>query len=203
MEAKKKGIIAKGQDGAVFKGFLFRFDTDGSCNVYRLSQISDASAPVCRFVLDKSDRIVPHCNSVMFSNKRYNENDEFPLLYCNIYNNYEKADNKQKGVTCVYRLERDGDAFSTTLVQLIEIGFTEDNIWKSTNRDDVRPYGNFAIDTENGIYYAFTMRDEAQTTRYFAFDLPNINDGTYDNIFGVKRVVFINIYAHHCIILNQ
>jgi len=189
MNARKLGVIEKGQDGAVFNGYLFRFDVDGSCNVYRLSEISDNSVPICQFVLDKTDVIVPHCNAVMFGDQYYKENDEFPLLYCNIYNSYAKAENKRKGVTCVYRLERNGSTFATTLVQLIEVGFTEDNIWKSANCDDVRPYGNFAIDAENGMYYAFTMRDEGETTRYFSFDLPNINEGILDHSSGVKRVV--------------
>lgn len=189
MKAKKLGVITIGQDGAIYNGYLFRFNAAGNCMVYRLSDISDDSVPICSFVLDKSDMIVPHCNSVAFGGKRYNENDEFPLLYCNIYNNYAKADNKQLGVTCVYRFMRDGDIFTTTLVQVIEIGFTDDTIWKSANCDDVRPYGNFAIDTENGIYYAFTMRDETLTTRYFAFDLPSIHDGIYDDTLGVNRMV--------------
>ncbi len=197
MEAKKLGVITKGQDGAIMNGYLFRFGADGICSVFRLSEISDNCVPVCRFVLDKSDIIVPHCNSVMFGNTYYHENDEFPLLYCNIYNNYAKADNRQKGVTCVYRLERNGDTFATTLVQLIEIGFTDDDIWKSANCDDVRPYGNFAIDAEKGIYYAFTMRDEDNATRYFAFDLPDINDGAYDNTFGVKRIILNKGNIHY------
>ena len=189
MESKKLGVIAKGQDGAIFNGYFFRFDADGRCNVYRLAEISEHSVPICQFVLDKSALIVPHCNTVAFGNQYYCEADEFPLLYCNIYNNYAKADNNYKGVTCVYRFVRNGDFFSTTLVQLIETGFTDDPLWKSANCEDVRPYGNFAIDAVNGVYYAFTMRDEEQTTRYFAFNLPDIHEGTYDNNFGVKRVV--------------
>lgn len=189
MDAKKLGVIEKGQDGAIFNKYLFRFHASGTCAVYQIEDLSNNSVPLSRFVLDKSDMITPHSNSVAFSNARYCETDEFPLLYSNVYNNYAKADNPMKGVTCVYRLERNGNTFSTTLLQLIEIGFTEDPVWNSANGNDVRPYGNFAIDAENRMYYAFTMRDEEQTTRYFAFDLPTINDGTYDDTFGVKRVV--------------
>lgn len=189
MNAKKLGVIEIGQDGAIFNNYLFRFNAKGACAVYQIDDLSDNSVPISRFVLDKSHIITPHCNSVAFSNTRYCETDEFPLLYSNVYNNYAKADNPMKGVTCVYRLERNGNTFSTTLLQLIEIGFTDDPVWKSSDCNDVRPYGNFAIDAKNRTYYAFTMRDEEQTTRYFTFDLPNINDGTYDDTFGVKRVV--------------
>ena len=66
-----------------------------------------------------------------------------------------------------------------SVVQIIEIGFADDeNLWKSSGeKADVRPYGNFTIDTENGIYYGFTMRDNALATRYFSFDLPKVTQG--------------------------
>ena len=188
MFANKLGIIEKGQDGAIFNKYLFRFNAKGACAVYQIDDLSDNSVPISRFVLDKSDIIAPHSNSVAFSNTRYCETDEFPLLYSNVYNNYAKTDSPMKGVTCVYRLERSGNMFSTTLLQLIEIGFTEDTVWKSSNGIDVRPYGNFAIDANNGRYYAFTMRDKEKSTRYFSFKLPDINSGKYDNTFDAKRV---------------
>ncbi len=189
MEIKKIGQIIFGQDGAIYNGYLFRFDAKGNCSVYRTDELSQKSIPVSQFLLDKSEVIVPHCNSVVFGNARYNENDEFPLLYCNIYNNYANADNKKKGITCVYRLQRNEAAFSTTLVQLIEIGFVEDPLWKSKNGCDVRPYGNFVVDTENSLLYAFTMRDEEKNTRYFSFKLPDVNSGKYDDAFDAKRVI--------------
>lgn len=188
MNAKRIGVITKGQDGAVWSGYLFRFDHQGLCSVYKLDQLSDDPTPLSQFTLDKADKIVPHSNSVVFSGVRYCEEDEFPLLYSNIYNNYASAEDQLKGVTCVYRLQRDGNKFITTLVQLIRIGFTEDTLWRSENGSDVRPYGNCAIDGEQGIYYAFTMRDEERTTRYFAFDLPDFRAGEYDETFGVKAV---------------
>ena len=80
--------------------------------------------------------------------------------------------------------------FSTKLVQIIEIGFVEnENLWKSAEKEDIRPYGNFTIDREYGIYYAFTMRDESNTTRYFSFDLPMVSDGIMDERYNVKRVI--------------
>ena len=186
MELKKLGKVAKGQDGAVFGGMLFRFDATGTCFVYKIGDLSEESTPLCQFVLDKADRIAPHSNSVAFGCARYEEKDEFSLLYSNIYNNYAKADDPLKGVTCVYRLQRQGDSFRTTLVQLIEIGFTDDPVWSSGA--DVRPYGNFAIDREKGLYYAFTMRDASQTMEYFSFPMPALSDGIYDEALGVKRV---------------
>lgn len=189
MEIKIIGQITPGQDGAIYNGFLFRFDAKANCTVYRTDSLLQNSIPFSRFALDKSEVIIPHSNSVVFGSARYSENDEFPLLYSNIYNNYAKNENKMKGVACVYRLQRNGNTFSTTLVQLIEIGFVEDGIWKSENSSDVRPYGNFVIDTEKSLLYAFTMRDEEKRTRYFSFNLPDVNCGIYDNAFDAKRVI--------------
>ena len=42
-----------------------------------------------------------------FGNEYYDEKDEFPLLYTNIYNNYAKTDDKRKGITCVYRIHKE------------------------------------------------------------------------------------------------
>ena len=189
MNIKKLGKVESGQDGAIYNGYLFRFDHAGNCRVYLLSDLSENTAPVARFSLDKLDYIVPHSNSVVFGRERYAEEDEFPLLYSNVYNNYAKAEDKKKGITCVYRLERAGDTFTTTLVQLIQVGFTQDPLWCSPDQEDVRPYGNFVIDAEKGLLYGFTMRDQDQTTRYFTFDLPGVRDGIRDEALGIRRVV--------------
>ena len=189
MNIKKLGKVESGQDGAIYNGYLFRFDHAGNCRVYLLSDLSENTAPVARFSLDKLDYIVPHSNSVVFGRERYAEEDEFPLLYSNVYNNYAKAEDKKKGITCVYRLERAGDTFTTTLVQLIQVGFTQDPLWCSPDQEDVRPYGNFVIDAEKGLLYVFTMRDQDQTTRYFTFDLPGIREGVWDEALGIRRVV--------------
>ena len=183
------------QDGAISNGYLFSFNHRGECTVYEtktLENFKDGEAEIfAEFVLDKNDTLVPHSNSVMFGNEYYDEKDEFPLLYTNIYNNYANADNKLKGVCLVYRLQRNEREFTSTLVQIIEIGFVEDeNLWKSAReKDDVRPYGNFTIDTERGIYYAFTMRDNTHSTRYFSFDLPKVTQGEMSEQNNVKRVV--------------
>jgi hypothetical protein len=117
------------------------------------------------------------------------DGDEFPLLYTNIYNTYAKEENRMEGVCCVYRLWREGTAFHTELVQLIRVGFTKDPaLWCSPDERDVRPYGNFTIDRARGLLYAFTMRDEGETTRYFVFRLPTLRDGVKDGRYGVPVV---------------
>lgn len=183
------------QDGAISNGFLFSFNHIGQCTVYetkKLGTLKDREAEVfAEFELDKDAILVPHSNSVMFGNEYYDKNDEFPLLYTNVYNNYANADKKLEGVCLVYRLQRCEKEFVSTLVQIIEIDFVEDkSLWKSFGeKTDVRPYGNFTIDTEKGIYYAFTMRDNDFSTRYFSFDLPKATQGELCEQYNVKKVV--------------
>lgn len=193
MQIKPCGKTLGDQDGACYNGFLFCFKATGHCDVYNMNEVSTLSpkelTPISGFYLEKIDVIRPHSNCVMFGKEFYAEGDEFPLLYTNVYNNYHKLEEKKLGVTCVYRLERNGLDFKTTLVQVIEIGFTKDSLWVSENVVDTRPYGNFVIDIEGSRYIAFTMRDEERVTRYFTFDLPTFKDGEFDKEYGVNRVV--------------
>lgn len=193
MKSKKIGKVVGGQDGAIWNGYFFRFDHLGNCTVYNLEEsLNDSQeefSSVCEFRLDKADIIMPHSNSVSFGNEFFSEDDEFPLLYTNLYNSYADSSDKKSGTTCVYRILRNENNFVSTLVQIIQVGFTDSKIWSSENQADVRPFGNFAIDCENSIYYAFTMRDENDCTRYFSFRLPKVSDGEYDEKYGVNRVV--------------
>lgn len=192
MKITKIANIAGGQDGAVHGGFLFRFDEKSKCHVYETKKLLCAEGnkvdEISSFDLDKVDILMPHNNAVMFGNY-FSPDDEFPLLYTNLYNSYANCDDKMKGTCAVYRLTRHGDKFETKLVQIIEVGFTEDtSLWASAG-GDVRPYGNFVLDPKNNVYYGFTMRDGEKKSRYFAFDLPKVTDGKFDEKFGVNRVV--------------
>jgi hypothetical protein len=176
--------IANGrQDGAVYGDYLFSFNSAGECKVYSL----DGYTYLSSFVLNKNEVLSPHSNSVCFGSYKYSENDEFPLLYCNVYNTYKN--NRAYDGTCnVYRIWREGDVFETKLVQVIKIGFTADTSLWSSPSGDVRPYGNFAVDTDNNRLYAFTMRDEGRTTRFFSFELPRATEGVFDSTLGTLKL---------------
>lgn len=190
MKIKKLSTIRRGQDGAVYKNFLFRFSAKGICTVYDLSALSEEPSPLAEFRLDRAELIIPHSNSVVFGNEFFAPEDEFPLLYSNVYNNYSKEENRRVGICCVYRIRREGGVFSSSLVQLIEIGFADKRgYWLSAGDvEDIRPYGNFVIDTEKNALYAFVMRDGEKQTRYFKFDLPKLSDGIVCPTCGVKKV---------------
>ena len=180
-----KGCV--GQDGAIYGDMLFRFESNGDCTVFSLKRHSE----IAKFTLDKADILKPHSNSVSFGVERISPDDEFPVLYTNIYNNYSGAEDRLEGVCCVYRIMRCGSGFSSKLVQVIKIGFVDDlSLWKSLpDNGDVRPYGNFVADVFNGRLYAFTMRDAEKVTRYFSFALPEAGEGEYSAEWDANVVV--------------
>ena len=186
MQIKHLSTIHGGQDGAIWGDYLFRFRSSGLGAVYKLPEFVE----IASFTLDRANRIAPHSNAVVFGTEYYDPADEFPLLYSNIYNNYAKAEDALTGMCCVYRLQRSENTFTSTLVQLIQIGFTEDTtLWRSSDgAKDVRPYGNFVIDREKNEYWAMSMQDTDNVSRYFAFDLPKLTDGVVDETFGVQKV---------------
>lgn len=166
------GVSGYGQDGAIYNHTMFNFDSQGNFKVYNLlnnSLIGSAQ-------LDQYDTIKPHNNCVCFGNEFCNENDNYPLLYTNAYNNTSLP----KGTCYVHRInEEEIDSqriFTTELKQTITIGFTDDEIW-STGTEDIRPYGNFLVDTDNNYLYVYTLRNRDKKTRIFKFNLPKLEDG--------------------------
>ena len=178
--------IGTWQDGAIWDGKLFALGAAGTGAVFDVK----TGAKLGGLTLDGKAVLKPHANSVCFGSTYYEAGDQYPLLYVNIYNNYANAEDRMEGTCCVYRVvEKDG-VFSTELVQIIQIGFTEDlTLWKSEENDgDVRPYGNFVVDTDQHKLYAFVMRDANKTTRFFSFDIPNPREGSYNESYGCPVV---------------
>lgn len=197
MKIKKIGSMGNGaQDGAIWGDFVFRFDHAGHCCVYDAAALDtdgeDIALPqIAAFSLNADDAVIPHCNAVTFSNTYYEDGDEFPLLYANVYNNYAKAEDRRVGMCCVYRLQREGLSFCAELVQLLQIGFAcERGLWLSEGDvKDVRPYGNFVVDRDRNLIHAFVMRDGDKTTRYFTFRLPDVREGACSAEYGVRAAV--------------
>ena len=196
MKYTQISTICRKQDGAIFGDTLFRFSAGGIGLAYPMEQVlkpenKDEPLGYAEFTLDKAELVCPHCNAVFFGKEKFADEDEFPLLYANVYNNYSKEENRKIGQLCVYRLQRQGESFVTTLIQLIEIGFTTDLLWcsyqKGEEKSDTRPYGNFLADLDKNILYAFVMRDKEYITRYFAFPLPSFREGEFNPILKVPH----------------
>ena len=192
MKITKIGEIYGGQDGAVYGDLLFRLDHAGKVRAYDLSALAPEgkSRPLAVFTLGSSEKLIPHSNAVFFGEERYSPEDEFPILYSNVYNNLASAPDPMPGTLCAYRILRTEDSFSATLVQLIRVGFCEDAVlWRASEKaHGVRPYGNFVLDKESGMLYAFVMRDELRGTRYFSFAMPSVHDGEMLPSLGVRGV---------------
>ena len=192
MKIKQIATMSGAQDGAIYGNLLFRFNARGEGKVYDLSDIAEGGelTPIAALTLDRAEEIVPHSNAVFFGKEYYEEGDEFPLLYSNIYNNYKKSADPMLGVCLVYRLMRTASSFTTKLVQMIRIDFVEDaSLWKASEEGHgERPYGNFVMDTETGALWAFTMRNEEKGTRFFRFDAPSVHEGEMGED-GIRRVL--------------
>ena len=174
------------QEGAIAGGNLFVLNHDGEGAVFSLNKKKQIGS----FTLDKRGVLNPHANSVVFSSQYYKDGDKYPLMYVSVYNNYQNAAERYEGYCMAYRILEDKSGFSTELVQVINIGFTEDlTMWKSkSNNGDVCPYGNFVVDSDNNKLYAFVMRDGDKTTRFFEFTLPKLSDGEDNSRYGCKQV---------------
>ena len=85
MKMKHIANMKGAQDGAIFGGYLFRFDAKGQGCVYDLKQMSGDEvselSSMCDITLDRAEEIVPHSNAVFFGKEYYAEGDDFPLLY--------------------------------------------------------------------------------------------------------------------------
>ncbi len=175
--------IYGGQDGAIWNGILFKFDGSGNCKIYDVDGFNEIAS------YKLQTKLIPHSNAVTFGNEYFDEGDEFPLLYTNVYNNYEGQAQAYKGTCLAFRILRKQNGFDFQLKQIITLGFTEDSsVWCSEN-GDIRPYGNFIVDRENDKYYAFNMMDGIKKSRYFVFDMPKISDGILDKETGIRTVV--------------
>ena len=99
---KLASLPMNSQDGAIWGGYLFAFNARGECCVFNINDLS----PVGEFYLDKRELICPHSNAVVFGCEYYEDGDEFPLLYTNVYNNYSNAEDRREGMVCVSHSHR-------------------------------------------------------------------------------------------------
>lgn len=160
------GLNMAGQDSAIASdGHIMTFTNNG---YYQVLDISGQQLKA-QTALDQQATIAPHSNCAFFGTEKYDEDDLYPLVYTNAYN----TAGLPKGAFYAYRLKND---LTTEFLQTIKIGFTEENIWTGGGTN-VRPYGNFLMDTDNGKLYAYTMIDNLNVTRFFRFLMPELSDG--------------------------
>ena len=109
-----------------------------------------------------------HCNSVDFTNAYYEEGDEFPLLY--VSGSEDRDGTNLSGVDYLMRISRNGDIFTSTLIQTITV--------RNENTDGT-VYHNTAIDRMTGKLWL--RRGSSRSggdgkADLFAVDLPAFKD---------------------------
>ena len=191
--ATSTGLKTKHQDGAISGDTIIEVGSDGTYFVQDIQgNILQTSTN-----LDQYATIAPHANSVCFGVEKYQSSDNYPVFYANAYNNTDLP----KGTCYVYRLKND---YLTTLLQTIRIGFTDETIWTGGGVN-IRPYGNFVVDTDNNKLYVFTLIDNLNVTRFFEFDLPELSDGAnvtlntsdINRYFDVPYMPYIQGVCYH------
>lgn len=156
---------------------LFRFNSNGSFNVYDLESKTNLGTFSITGVPS-----APHANVAFWGTEKYAESDPYPIVYINAYNNTALP----KGALYGLRITEAEGTYGMALVQTILIGFTDDSIWMESG--DMRPYGNFVLDAKNNILYAYTIRDTSQVTRFFAFAMPTLESG--DKTFAQSDILY-------------
>ena len=185
------------QDSCEYNDKVFIFNYQGQFKVYDL--ITETETQL--FNLDQYNVIKPHCNAVFFGNQKYSDGDLYPILYVNAYN----TSGLPLGTLYAHRIiyDSENNVYSTQLLQTIKIGFTDNEIW--TIPGDIRPYGNFILNTDTNELYAFTLRGE--NTRFFKFDMPSIFSGdtilTIDDIKNMFDTEYFPYIQGCCYSNNQ
>ena len=174
------------QDGCIYGNYLFAFLKDGTCYIFDAETFSLIDLTY----LPSYNGMTPHSNSVSFAEKT-NDDEEFPLLYSNIYNNYPSY-LESYGVCCVYKISRDDRHFSFSLVQVIKVSFVDDyNLWYD-NSDNESPFGNFVV-CDNKLI-VFVNLFGSLKTRFFVFELPEYVAGNGINYICLAIDDIVSIY---------
>lgn len=114
------GQWAVRQGGACYGDYFFGFK-NGLAGVEAWN-LADKSVCTCSGVTQIDDLGEFHCNNVAFGTKKYDDSDEFPMLYVDSWNSVDI--NGEHGYFILgYRIQRNGSNFTFTLVQTIKHGY--------------------------------------------------------------------------------
>lgn len=181
VQTKIPATIRINQDGYLFDNKLLVVDADagGYFKIYNFP----GGDLAYQMKLDKYSINAAHGNSVM---KRIINNTHY--CYANIYNAYTNA---RFGELCVYEIN---DASQTnTLVQFIKLGFAGDGIhWPASTSESMRPYGNFILDLDHDLLYAYTVYGQNASSGYmqwYKMRLPAVTEGTYSETYQTNTVI--------------
>ena len=173
-------LKSQNQGGDILDG-LYYTSTEGMLTVIDM----ETNKSVGAMLLAKSEELTngskvtqPHCNSL---SAHPAEGFDYPLIYTNCYSDKQNC----LATLCVYSLgtelnKRGKEVFVSKLEQVIRIGFSDSTPWLSTSGGDKFPYGNFVVDSDNGLLYAIDTKSGDDCTTFFVFPLPELTAGEYD-----------------------
>lgn len=118
-------------------------------------------------------------------------------VYSNVYNSYASQPEKHIGECCVFAVYGAANVWANSLVQVLKVGFIDDlGRWPAAS--EVRPYGNFIVDEQNGCIFVYVMYSSKKLTYWYRFDLPEVSDGVWDEEYGcyVKTLEITDIKDH-------
>lgn len=112
-----------------------------------------------------------HCNCVSFGTEKYDNADEYPLLYISMQDPNSSVTTVHKCL--VFRVQYIGGHFTFTLVQTITYPEWAEGFY----------YANAVVDKENKKMILLSLTnypyigDYGNTLKYYVFDLPKLSDG--------------------------
>jgi len=75
-------------------------------------------------------------------------------------------------------------SWKNTLTQVIKVGFANNPaLWTPSN--EIRPYGNFVVDSQNKVLYTYVMYTSKNLIYWHKFRLPDVTEGVYNATYGV------------------
>lgn len=162
--------LGAGQDGAFYGAYAIRMTSAGTFYLYTFE--NDTSIYIATGTIDPINGLYPHCNVAFFGSEFVHNDDPFPILYVNAYN----TEGMPWATLYGYRIVITDGVYTARHVQTIDVGFTNNpELWSTS--DDLRPYGNFAYDSQSRKLYVYTNIDGVPTTRFFVFSMPSYVDG--------------------------
>lgn len=188
----KLSLLGGGQGGAIYNNKLVWGNSAGAVNIRDIVTGEEKTVSI------GNSTTSPHMNVVFFE-KNIRSGLSYPYLYTNAYNNL----NLPKGTCYAYSIS---DDLNLTLEQTISIGFTDDEIWTDGD-SDIRPYGNFIMNTDTGALWVYTLLDTHNVTRFFRFRKPSATEAniilTKSDIVETFDVPYFNTIQDNCYFNNK
>lgn len=170
--------------------FIMPSKSDLVCDIYDLNTKKQKAS----IVLPVGDYVIPHANTVCFSNSFFSQNSSFPALYVSSWNNGRQA--------FVYDISYDGESLAPSLVQIID----PNNVSKEIVGEG---YLDWVVDSEEEFIYSVSYHirgtsrvSEGNFIHVAKFKLPSLQEKEImlndDNVVDYFAVSMITVFQDKC-----